>query len=57
MNKESLIKAKNIIVNAIFSSNINAQDKTELMINLAHFLNENTYDKQIKILRKEKFKK
>lgn len=57
MNKESLIKAKNIIVSAIFSSNINAQDKTELMINLAHFLNENTYDKQIKILRKEKFKK
>lgn len=57
MNKESLKKARDIIVKALYFSNINAQDKAELMINITALLNENTYEKQIKVLRKEKFKK
>ena len=57
MNKESLRKAKDVIIKAVFNLNITAEDKTELMINLSHFLNENSYDKRIKVLRKEKFKK
>lgn len=57
MNSQSLKRAREIIISALYNSNINAQDKAELMINITSLLNENTYDKQIKALRKEKFKK
>ena len=45
------------MASALYNSNINAQDKAELMINITALINENTYDKQIKALRKEKNKK
>ena len=57
MNSQSLKRAREIIISALYNSNINAQDKAELMINITALLNENTYDKQVKALRKEKYKK
>ena len=57
MNVQSLKRARDIIISALYNSNIKAEDKAELMINITTLLNENTYDKQIKALRKEKFKK
>lgn len=57
MNKESLKKARTLIVNAIYNSNINAQDKAELMMNIIKFLNNECYDKNIKILNKVRYKK
>lgn len=57
MNIESLKKARDLIIKTLYFSTINAQDKAELMININSLLNENTYEKQIKALRKEKFKK
>lgn len=57
MNVESLKKARDLIIKALYFSTINAQDKAELMLNITSLLNENTYEKQIKALRKEKFKK
>ena len=57
MNKESLKKARNLIVNAIYNSNINAQDKAELIMNIVKFLNDEYYDKNIKVLNKLRYKK
>lgn len=57
LNVQSLKRARDIIISALYNSNIKAEDKAELMINITTLLNENTYDKQIKALRKEKFKK
>ena len=57
MNKESLKKARTLIVNAIYNSNINAQDKAELIMNIVKFLNDEYYDKNIKVLNKLRYKK
>lgn len=57
MNKESLIKAREIIVGALTKSDIDLVDKLELAINLNMLLSENNYDNDIKILRKEHNKK
>lgn len=57
MNKNSLEKAREIIVKSLFASNINASDRAELIIVLTSLLNENTYDKQVKTIRKVKYKK
>lgn len=57
LNAQSLKRARDIIISALYNSNINAEDKAELIINITALLNENTYDKQIKVLRKEKYKK
>ena len=52
MKKDSLIKAILIIFDAIDKSDINAQDKLELLINLRCFLNVDKYENNIKILSK-----
>ena len=57
MNKESLKRAKTIIFNALYNSNINAKDRTELIFDENDFLNEENYDKNVKALRKIKYKK
>lgn len=57
LNAQSLKRARELIINILYNSNIKAEDKAELIINITALLNENTYDKQIKVLRKEKFKK
>lgn len=51
MKKESLIKAKEIIIKGLSNSKINNEDKAELMINLFTLLND--YENSIKILMKK----
>lgn len=53
MDKESLIKAKEIIIKALLESNIELIDKIEIALNTNLFLNEEKYEKNIKVLRKE----
>lgn len=57
MNKDSLIKAKEIIINVLDGSDIITQDKLELIINLDKFLNEDEYQNNIETLQKQKIKK
>lgn len=52
MNKESLIKVRNMIIEGLNKVNINNNDKAELMMNLWLFLSEEHYDNNIKVLRK-----
>jgi squalene cyclase len=52
MNKESLSKAKEIIIKALIESDIEIIDKLELALNTNLFLNEEKYDNNIKVLRK-----
>ena len=54
MKEESITKAVNIIVEALEKSNINNQDKIELMINLNHFLQNYEKETNIAIEKKEK---
>ena len=53
MNKESLIKAREIIIQSLSESNINNLDKLELMLNINNFLQENEYEENIKVLVKK----
>ena len=53
MNKESLIKVREIIIQSLSESNINNLDKLELMLNLNNFLQENEYEENIKVLVKK----
>ena len=52
MKKESLEEAILMIINRLDKSDINIQDKLELMINLRCFLNVDKYENNIKILSK-----
>ena len=52
MEKESLIKVRNMIIENLNSLNINNNDKAELIMNLWLFLCEENYEDNIKILRK-----
>lgn len=58
MKKESLERMKDILMQGLDEDRvIELLDKTELMLNLSKMLkNEETYDRSIKVLRKE-FKK
>lgn len=58
MKKESLERMKDILMKGLDEDRvIEVLDKTELMLNLSKMLeNEETYNKSIKVLRKE-FKK
>ena len=51
MNKENLIKARELILEALENAEITEIDKYELMINLSLLLNENTYGQDIAYLR------
>ncbi len=53
MDKESLIKTKEKIIFFLTDANIDVVDKAELMINLYQFLDENKYEENIKVLKKE----
>lgn len=53
MDKESLIKAKEIIIKALLESNIELIDKIEIALNTNLFLNGEKYESNIKVLRKE----
>ena len=54
MKKESLIKAREILFKVMNNSNIDINDKAELLINLFHFLDPESYNETIKTLRKNK---
>lgn len=56
MNKESLIKAREVIIQSLSESNINNLDKLELMLNINNFLQENEYEENIKVLAKKRWK-
>lgn len=53
MDKQSLIKAKEIIINALHNSDIKAVDRLELIINVATFLDQESYENSIKVLKLE----
>lgn len=54
MKKESLEEARKIVITSINQSLINEIDRTELIINLHHFLDANKYEENIKNLQKSK---
>lgn len=57
MNKNSLEKARELIVNLLMNSKINGSDKAQLIMDIVMFLNEENYDKNVKAIRKVKYKK
>ena len=52
MQKESLEKAKEVIISSLEITNIELYDKVELIVNLKTFLDN--YDNDIKVLRRVK---
>lgn len=56
MDKKNLIKARELVFNVINNSNIPNPDKAELLINLFNLLDPNNYEKDIKTLKKGKYK-
>lgn len=57
MNKESLIKARQIVLEVIDNSDIMTWDKIELLINLNTFLNPETYEEDKNVLMNQYFKR
>ena len=58
MNKESLIKAREIIIGALTETDeVQLIDKLELAINLSILLDSQNYDDDIKLLRENQKKK
>lgn len=55
MDKESLIKAKELLIKTIGDSKIKPEDKAELLINIFNILNN--YDESIKVLQKNYYNK
>lgn len=51
MDEESLLKARELILNALDKEEINESDKLELMLNLMLLLDPEYYDEDIKILQ------
>lgn len=52
MKKESLIKAKELLIKTLDNSNIDKQDKAELIMNLWLLLDEDNYEHDIEVLRR-----
>lgn len=57
MQKESLIKAKELIIKTLDNSDIKNIDKVELMLNLSLLLDESEYEENIKVLQKHSRRK
>lgn len=57
MNKESLIKAREIITKVLDGSDILTVDKLELIINLNTLLEPENYEKDMQVLRENQTKK
>lgn len=53
MEKDSLLKAKEVIIKGLCDLDINPVDKGELVINLCHLLDPDTYEKSIRTLRQQ----
>lgn len=56
MEKDSLRKVRIEIFKALDNADISQQDKMELVINLYHFLDEDKYLNNIKVLRQNDIK-
>ena len=52
MDKESLIKARELIIKVLDDSKIKKQDKAELIMNLWLLLDEENYEHDIDVLRR-----
>ena len=52
MDKESLKKAREIIIRGLDQSKINQQDRAELMINLWNLLEDENYEHDIDVLKR-----
>ena len=52
MDKESLIKARELIIKVLDDSKIKRQDKAELIMNLWLLLDEENYEHDIDVLRR-----
>ena len=57
MTKETLIKAREMIIFSLAESNLDIVDRTELIINLDKFLNPVEYEDNVKTLIKKNEKK
>lgn len=57
MDKESLIKAREMVLRVINGLDILDYDKIELLINLNTYLNPENYEDDTKVLMKEFFKR
>lgn len=53
MQEESIKEAINVIIDALYNSNINLIDKTELIININHFLTNYEQETKSKVKKKE----
>lgn len=56
MNKENLIKLREIIIKAVMESDVDLVDKLEVAINERLFLQPEKYENNIKVLQKEHIK-
>lgn len=56
MKKESLIRAKTLLMSTLINSDINQQDKLELMVNIYNLLDEMSYESDIKTLQRKRHK-
>lgn len=52
MDKESLKKAREIIIKGLDQSKINQQDRAELLINLWNLLEDENYEHDIDVLKR-----
>lgn len=57
MDKESLKKAREILVKGLDNAKMNPQDRAELLLNLWLLLDEDTYEHNIDVLRRNQKKK
>lgn len=53
MNKENLIKLREIIIEAVMKSDVALVDKLEIAINERLFLQPEKYENNVKVLQKE----
>lgn len=52
MQEESIKEAINVVIDALYNSNINVVDKMELIININHFLTHYEEETKVKVKKK-----
>ena len=56
MDKENLIKLREIIIEAVMKSDVDLIDKLEVALNERQFLHPEKYENNVKVLQKEHIK-
>lgn len=56
MDKENLIKLREIIIEAVMKSDVDLIDKLEVALNERQFLHPEKYENNVKVLQKEYIK-